>query len=359
MNTSIGIVGAGILGRLLAFFCVKQGWQVNLFDSGSPDGRQSCSHVAAGMLSPYCELESAEPAIADLGSSSTYLWQQVIGELETQVFFQKEGSLVVAHTPEQGDLERLHHIVADYTSDPVVHRMDASNLLELEPELNPGISRGLFFPYEGQIDTRAILSGLNHYLTSQAASQVVVHYHTPVNHIAPFVLETNTQSFQYDCVVDCRGLQAKTDISKLRGVRGEIIRIQAPAVQLKRPIRLMHPRYPLYIVPRPDHHYVIGATTVEAEDFSEISVRSALELLSAAFSLHSGFAEARILETAVHCRPALDDNLPRIFYQNGLLRVNGLYRHGFLLSPKIADLVVHFLDGKTLEAEFQHLMEEV
>ena len=68
-----------------------------------------------------------------------------------------------------------------------------------------------------------------------------------------------------------------------------MIRLHAPEVSLRRPVRLMHPRYPLYIAPKPDHVFVIGATEIESEDTSPASVRSTLELLSAAYSLHSGF----------------------------------------------------------------------
>jgi glycine oxidase len=39
------------------------------------------------------------------------------------------------------------------------------------------------------------------------------------------------------------------------------------------------------------------------------------------------------LET--NLRPALPDNEPRIDSANGLLRINGLYRHGWLLAPAL------------------------
>ena len=76
-------------------------------------------------------------------------------------------------------------------------------------------------------------------------------------------------------------------------------------------------------------------------------MRSALELLSAAYAVHSGFAEARIIEIASQCRPALPDNLPAIRAPRpGLLQINGLYRHGFLLAPALAQMVAaHVLDG--------------
>jgi glycine oxidase len=101
-------------------------------------------------------------------------------------------------------------------------------------------------------------------------------------------------------------------VAGLRGIRGEVVRVLAPDVHLHRPIRLLHPRYPIYIAPKQDGVYVIGATEVESEDMSPMSVRSALELLSAAFSVHAGFGEARIMELNAHCRPTLPDHRPHI-----------------------------------------------
>jgi len=113
----------------------------------------------------------------------------------------------------------------------------------------------------------------------------------------------------------------------------------APEVSLHRPVRLLHPRYPIYIAPKPNHLYVIGATELESEDDSPMSVRSALELLSAAYSLHPAFGEARVLELNVQRRPTRPDHLPavRVDEQARVVRLNGLYRHGFLIAPAVVE----------------------
>ena len=88
----------------------------------------------------------------------------------------------------------------------------------------------------------------------------------------------------------------------------------------------------------------MGATQIESQDRSPISVRSMLELLSAACSVHPGFAEARLVKTSTHARPAFPDHLPRIQVEPGLIRVNGLYRHGYLLALPIVNQLIeaHF-----------------
>jgi glycine oxidase len=93
-----------------------------------------------------------------------------------------------------------------------------------------------------------------------------------------------------------------------------------------------------------------------------LTVQSALELLSAACTVHPGFAEGTILENRVNCRPALPDNLPSIiFSKNGsrqIISVNGLYRHGFLLSPKLAKLVLNYLADGEIDLTYKQLFVE-
>ncbi|MBV9289491.1 MAG: FAD-dependent oxidoreductase, partial [Hyphomicrobiales bacterium] len=98
----------------------------------------------------------------------------------------------------------------------------------------------------------------------------------------------------------------------------------------------LHPRIPLYVVPRADGECMIGATMIESAEKGAVTARSAIELLSAAYALHPAFGEAEILELGAGVRPAYPDNEPRIEERLGRIFVNGLYRHGFLLAPSLA-----------------------
>lgn len=105
---------------------------------------------------------------------------------------------------------------------------------------------------------------------------------------------------------------------------------------LSRPVRLLHPRIPLYIVPREPGRFMVGATMIETEDAGAISARSMMEFLNAAYAVHPAFAEAEIIETGTGVRPAYPDNLPKITQDGRTIFINGAYRHGFLLSPAMA-----------------------
>ena len=199
-------------------------------------------------------------------------------------------------------------------------------------------AHGLLLPGEGQLDNRQLFRALAEQLHSAG---VHMHWHSP-RQPSDF---TPGEPGQPDWVLDSRGLGAQPQWQTLRGVRGEVIRLHAPQVTLARPTRLVHPRYSIYIAPKEDHLFVIGATEIESDDRSPASVRSTLELLSAAYAVHPGFGEGRILELATQCRPTLPDNLPAIRQTRpGVLEINGLYRHGFMISPAMLDVTLELLN---------------
>ena len=319
------VAGAGLVGRLMALRLLRRGWQVTLFDPGGREARGSAAYTGAGMLAPYCELESAEPLVSEMGRQAVTDWRALLASLRRPVALADNGTLVVAHGPDQPELERLERRARGHWES-----VRGARLAELEPEL-VGFRRGLYFPAEGHINNRELLLALADWLEQQPGLSWIDAEH---------------DGRPAELTLDCRGLGARVDDPELRGVRGELLYVRAPEVHLNRPVRLMHPRYPLYVVPRQGQVYVIGATQIESEDLGGIKVRSALELLSALYSLHSGFAEAEVLESSVSCRPAYPDNLPRITVRGRNLRINGLFRHGFLLAPWITDLACRLIEGR-------------
>lgn len=336
-NTRVGVVGAGIMGRLLAWQLLQRGAHVTVFDRDSIQHGRAATFTAAGMLAPFSELADSEHAIFQLGLRSLQLWPEIIGSLDAQPHYCSRASLVVAHPQDARDLDRFNQALAyKQASGYGVTQLNQAQLAELEPELSQVFSRATALQPEAWLHPRAILDRL---AKQCLAAGGLWYENSEVIAITPGKVSTKDKSYEFDRVFDCRGLGAKKDLPGLRGVRGELITVHAPEVNLTRLIRLMHPRYRLYLVPRENQHYLLGATQIESEDFSPISVRSTLELLSALYTLHSGFSEARIIDTRSNCRPAMPDNQPIIENEPGLTRINGLYRHGFLLAPALTEQV--------------------
>jgi glycine oxidase len=357
----VAILGAGLSGRLVAWLLTRKGQRVALVERAGPDGSGAAAHVAAAMLAPLAESAIAERRIVDLGIASVDLWRAWVPELPEPVFFQEDGTLVVWHARDRGEVamftSRVRAVAPPELVAARMRPLDAAGIAELEPELAGRFPQGLLLAGEGQLDNRGVLRAL---LTSVVAAGA----HCIWEAGAVEAEDLPRLGVRARVVVDCRGLGARATwparqaggasasdgaaASALRGLRGEVVRVHAPDVKLHRPVRMLHPRYPIYIAPKPNDLYVIGATELESEDDSPVSVRSALELLSAAYSLHPAFGEARVLELNVQRRPTLPDHLPAIHIDQEarIVRVNGLYRHGFLIAPAVTEAaceVVHAL----------------
>jgi glycine oxidase len=352
---SVGIVGAGVLGRLLALKGESRGWRMTLFDKGDESGSAACSFLPPAMLAPVSERDTAEPMIAELGFASLKMWPEILRATGEEVFFQKSGSLIVAYPQDRGEMTRFRNSLAAKAGADSFRLVANEELKALEPQLDRCFAEGLYIPEDGQIDSRGALRALAKGLKDK---NIECRYGCFAPALGPKKISANDATHDFDMVIDARGYGAKADLPDLRAVRGEIIRLHAPDLRLNRPVRLLHPRYPLYVVPHGKGEYVIGATSIESEDDSPVSVRSALELLSATFALNAGFGEARITEMSVGLRPAFPDNMPRIQCQPGLLRVNGLYRHGYLISPKLAEIVCDYVATGQANAAYASLFRE-
>jgi glycine oxidase len=327
----IGIAGAGLLGRLLAWRLSVEGHAVTVFDpaDGPLDHGRAAGWTAAGMLSPWAELESADARVATLGLRSLELWADVVGQLAIPAHFRRHGSLLLAHRSDLGAAQRLVSVLQSRMPPGHAPRaLTAEELRELEPAVH-GPTHAWMLDGEGQIHSVQAMLGLADAATRSGARWC---WGTTVHELAPGHIDG--QSF--DMVFDVRGVGARPDLP-VRGVRGEILWLHAPGLTLHRPLRLLHPRSRVYLVPRPDDIVVVGASEIESEDRSPISVRSLLGLLSAAHSVLPELAEARLVHTETNLRPALPDNLPLIEHRPGLTRINGLFRHGWLVAPALVE----------------------
>jgi glycine oxidase len=320
---------------VLALNLLQRGHTLTLFDEDTAYGDKAAGITAAGMLAVFAELESAESVIFDHGNRSIALWPGLLEQIGIADAYQQEGSIITAHPQDYNELDHFIDTLKSKVEEASeIKLLDRQALTQLEPDLDQH-AKAFFIPHEGQVDAQRFMKASSDYLL--AHPDVSWHQESKVTHISDGTITVGDKSNTFDWVFDARGLGAQEEIDGLRGVRGEVFWLDAPEVKITRPTRMLHPRYKIYIVPRPNNRYVIGATEIESEDKSPMSVRSSLELLSAVYSMHSGFAEARIVNMLTNCRPALRDNLPKIEHGTKMTRINGLYRHGYLLAPAVVE----------------------
>jgi glycine oxidase len=316
---SITVLGAGVLGLWQTLTLARAGHCVRLHEVSAKPFARAASLYGAVMLAPEREAETAPPGLRALGCDGVALWRALYPGLVTA------GSLVVAAARDRVELERFAKRTQGHES------LDAKSLQSLEPDLEGRFSAALFFAQEAHMPAPAALTFL---LEEVRRAGVTVAF------------GVSAPPADCDVVIDCRGLAARDELPDLRGVRGERMIVRAREIGLSRPVQFLHPRQPLYIVPWGEGRYVIGATVIETEDDGPVTVRSALELLGAAYAVHPAFAEAEILDLGAGVRPAFPDNMPRaIVRESGRhILVNGAYRHGFLLAPVLARAVAGYLE---------------
>ena len=344
----ITILGGGLTGRLMALSLAKQ-HSVTLYEQGDRDGNKAAAFVAAAMLAPMAEAVDATPLVLKLGYLSLDLWKNIINSLPEKVFMQFSGSLIVWH-PQDIDISKrfAQQLQRGNGGKEVWTNWNATDIAQNEPQLANRFTQGFYLPTEGQLDNRQTLIALANAIENM---RVKCHWNSTIS----------MQDISADWIVDCRGFGAKADWnkgkSKLRGIRGEVARVYAPEITLNRPVRLLHPRYPLYIAPKENHIFVIGATQIESEDESPVSVRSGLELMSSLYAVTPAFGEARILELATGLRPTIDHHDPeiRVNTNKKILSINGLFRHGFMIAPAVCEAAYRtfdsILNGKLIEKD--------
>jgi glycine oxidase len=310
----VAVIGAGVVGLATAMELSERGAEVSLHER-NPELGGNASWLAGGMLAPFCEGESAPESVVERGAKAIEWWARHAPGVA------REGSLVVAPPRDAAEIDRFAARTREW------ERLDEARIGALEPDLAGRFRKGLFFVGEGHVDPRGALGALRDELRRRG---VEINFGSDMGNV-PLLRQAGEV-----VIVDCRGYAARDALPELRGVRGEMLLVRTREISLKRPVRLLHPRIPLYIVPRADGLFMIGATMIESADKGRMSVRSAIELLSAAYALHPAFGEAEIVEMGADVRPAFADNEPRVVERGGRIYVNGFYRHGYLLAPHFA-----------------------
>lgn len=317
--SGVTILGAGVMGLSIATELAARGVVPRIIDPAGPPGPHGCSWWAGGMLAPYCESESAEPMVVRLGLEAADWWRMHGAEITYN------GTLVLALSRDRAEIDRFARMTTHHA------RIGADDIAALEPTLAGRAQNGLFYASESHLSPRQALLALTAGLAARG-------------------IGVERGGAPSGLVVDARGLAARDALADLRGVRGEMMVLHCPEVQITRTIRLLHPRIPIYLVPRGDGIYMLGATMLETGSKARVTARSAVEMLNAAYALHPGFAEAEIIELGADARPAFPDNLPRLRRRGNTLFANGLYRHGYLLAPAVARMAAdHITTGQIPE----------
>lgn len=342
--------------------------------------------------------ESCPRAFLGAAQESLVLWKNLLGRLGSKDLLREHDTLYTAFPREEGLLrrflaraERLHAETGRLLVGPVLDgsegalpglfgfsaqpeqatckRPQTQASHPLQTTKVSGLFRSSASNGSGAIDAQSLMQTLRKHLSTRWARVT----NDPVTAVEPRKIITENGVQTFDLTIDCRGHSARPHQTRsqaepadqgcqvlsaesnwawpsagafrsghsmahqLRGVRGEAFLLRAHGCPLRSNLRVFHPRQSLYLVPRGNETFYLGATALECEDHSGVSVRSALELLGGVYAVHHAFKEAEILEAFAGVRPVLPDGLPRVELCDGMMRFLGFNRHGFLLGPALVE----------------------
>lgn len=347
--SKLAIIGSGVIGRVLAVSLAKiyPELQIGIYDK-SFSYKNSCSYCAGGMLSPLSELITCEKHAYEIGHDSFELWSNINSfinkHLNTTSRFVKETSTyVIAHNQDRYELDlairninlRVNKLPKSLSQKAHADFKvcDKQNIFSKEQEicLSNCINDNVIKLNEAFIEVPEFFK-----LTDQFFREYKNIRTLKLSKEGFYANEFDTS---YQQIFDCTGFP-NNQLNNLYGSRGEALVVKAEGIKLNSVIRLLHPRHSIYLIPRGNGIFYIGATSIESQDYSEISVQGILELLSSLMIIDKRFAEARVIKTLTNVRPVSSDDMPILKSFGKTTYLNGLSRHGYLFAPALANKII-------------------
>jgi glycine oxidase len=361
LTTSAVIVGGGVIGLGVAWRAAQLGVRVTVID---PAPGRGASYVAAGMLTPVAEAASGESGVLRLGLDSLARFPEFTAELTRltgqPTGFRQTGTLQIGYDAD--DLAELEGLRPLQESMGVpLRQLSVAECRELEPMLSPDVAGGLLVGGDGSVDPRLLTPALlaaaaaaGADLIRQPAAEILVEGGRAVG-----VRLADGQRLRADWVVLAAGWNS-ADLPGLppgaappvRPVKGQILRLRGAPDHpvLTRSLRCVVHGSSIYLVPRADGEFVIGATQEEAGPDTRVTTGAVWELLRDAVALVPGLTELDFAEASAGLRPGTPDNAPILGPSRlpGLVLATGHFRSGVLLAPVTADVTAQYLATGTL-----------
>lgn len=354
-SSDVLIVGGGIIGLAIAREAARSGLSVRLFEPGEPGGE--ASGAAAGMIGAQLEADHRE-SLTELGLASRKLYDEFIAavreESGVEVNHRVEGTLVVARSAdEEQTLQR--RFMFQKESGLKVEQLDRAAVLRHEPGISGSDGGGLLLPDDTSLEPRLLMQGLR---TAAEKAGVDIRCGAPVNKLLTknrrvVGAEVAGEVWVAGNVVVAAGawsgaIEGEAITPPPTGpVKGQIVCLRAKPSTLRHVIWTTG----LYLVPRGDGRIVIGSTSERVGFDRNVTAGAMSSLIDRSVELLPALSAAGFHSAWAGLRPALPDGLPAIGPGAiaGLQYACGHFRHGILLAPITARIIVRLLRGEKPE----------
>jgi glycine oxidase len=348
------IIGGGVAGLTVARRLALEGASVAIVERG--DFGRGASYAAAGMLAPLVEARLEERDVVAFSYEALSYYPRFVEELEREtglaIDYRTEGTLIVALDRDHAGQLR-HQFEEQREMGLPVEWLSGYDCRQLEPYLAPGIPGGIFSPRDHQVDNRLLIDALRGSCMGMPRVTMIGYagdgeissdrgtYRTTIATVTAghFVIATGARTSLLESV-------APELARAIHPVKGQIVRLDQSSMPLVGHV-VRTPE--VYLAPKSGGMLVVGATSEDRGFDETITAGGLFELLRAAWECVPGVYELPVVETRVGFRPATVDHAPMLG-PSGADRVSlaaGYYRHGILLAPYAAEILVAWLLGGT------------
>ena len=311
----------------------------------------AASLAAAGMLTPMFEVDSAQKSLMSFCVQSAQRYPKWISDIEEQsgisCGYQSTGTLLVAlyqdHLSELEQMEAFQQALGLHTE-----RLSKGEVQRREPALASRQVGALWAKDDHSVEPRKLMKALMKIIQQKGGSFFEyqdLQFLKESNHIEGCHISDSLTIQGHQYVIAEGAWSTEFDkVLPLRPVKGQYLIVKGFPNLLNCIIRTPD----VYIVPREQGIYYIGATMEEEGFATHKTAGAALDLLYHTWQIFRGVYEMEIVEHGVGFRPALVDNQPlydRTSFDNVFV-CTGQYRHGVLIAPEGANLMLNILEGK-------------
>ncbi len=351
-STDVAIVGGGIIGCSIAYYLAKRGIKSTVFErEGFACG---ASGATAGMFSPLWHVDHTNEALFEMGMRSLDIIPHLAAELAdvgVDPLFRQCGLLKVAMSSGEADTLR-HDLIWQAELGIGVRWMDAVEVIERVPGINPGVQGGVFSPTEGHVTGQRMVESIVHAATRLGVTFLEgVEVNGLMTENGQRVTGVRTVSGNHPAghtVIAAGPWTGLTDglVSPhipVRAVKGQRILLRKRGLL---PDFIVH-SFNGTSIPQSDGSLLVAATRHEGEFDRNITVDGINAILSDATYILPALSDAVFIGARAGVRPGSPDDVPIIGPVPGWDGVSVATGHdscGVMLSPGTAELMSNYID---------------
>ena len=352
-TTDIAIVGGGVIGTSIAYYLSRLGIKSTVFEQSRFGS--GASGATAGVVGPLWHLDPANRPLFDMGLRSLDMFPGLVASLVEEGLdpeFRQTGILKLAFAPDEVKL--LHNDLAwQGELGRGVRWVDAAEVIDREPQVNPQVLGGVYSPQEGSINGRRYVRAL-----VQAAARHGATFHEETEVLGLVTegssvtgVKTAAQTYHAGHTVLAAGYWTGIadrwvpEVPPVKPEKGQRILLRQTGLM---PRCAVSNFIPGYLIPQVDGDLLATADIREEGETNERPTVDAIgKILASAVASFPALKDATFVEARAGVRPGTESESPLLGPVPGRQGLEIATRHshaGIMLSPGTAELMAEYVN---------------